>query len=159
MGGWAVTRIDRRSLPVAWQLPLVGRSPCTSPWWSSHRASRQRGYTATGETKHRILAAHTEKLHRPSAYPPIRLLRRLVRDHDRPQPLRRFSRHVAVRCGMAFGLHHHARAHELVVAGPDAVDGGLSPDRRSDDDLPGGELLGGPGPPEHPPPIDPLALH
>src|SRR6266566_8740841 len=76
-------------------------------------------------------AAHTEKLHRPSAYPPIRLLRRLMRDHDRPQPLRRFSRHVAVRCGMAFGLHHHARAHELVVAGPDAVDGGLSPDRRS----------------------------
>src|SRR5437879_3300982 len=57
----------------------------------------------------------------------------LVRDHDRPQPLRRVARHVAVWRGMPFGLDHHARADEVVLARPDAVGGRLGADRRGDD--------------------------
>src|SRR2546427_406596 len=62
-------------------------------------------------------------------YPSTRL-GRLVRYHYRPQPLRRLSRHVAVRRGMPRGLHDHARADDLVGARADAVRGGLGRDRR-----------------------------
>src|SRR5204863_2180412 len=106
----------------------AGRTRRTSTTWSTRRTPRSRGWRARCARTWTTCSSSRAPANGGG-------LRRLVGDHDAPQPLGRLSSDVPVGRRVPLGIHHDARAHEVVAPGGDAVGRGLGRDRRRDHDL------------------------